>query len=89
MLQSPQGVMALAGSVILGVWVLLSVALKPYGDYLFVALAVCGLIGTWYLAEGPARQQRQWKAEGRCTRCGYDLTGNVSGTCPECGTPIT
>lgn len=22
---------------------------------------------------------------GRC-RCGYDLTGNVSGVCPECGT---
>jgi hypothetical protein len=22
---------------------------------------------------------------GRCDRCGYDLTGNVSGACPECG----
>jgi hypothetical protein len=22
---------------------------------------------------------------GLCGRCGYDLTGNVSGTCPECG----
>lgn len=22
---------------------------------------------------------------GRCETCGYDLTGNVSGTCPECG----
>jgi hypothetical protein len=22
-----------------------------------------------------------------CTRCGYNLTGNVSGVCPECGTP--
>ena len=21
-----------------------------------------------------------------CPRCGYDLTGNVSGVCPECGT---
>ncbi len=21
----------------------------------------------------------------RCGNCGYDLTGNVSGTCPECG----
>ena len=21
----------------------------------------------------------------RCPRCGYDLTGNVSGVCPECG----
>jgi len=24
----------------------------------------------------------------RCTECGYDLTGNVSGICPECGRPI-
>jgi len=23
-----------------------------------------------------------------CTTCGYNLTGNVSGICPECGTPI-
>ena len=25
---------------------------------------------------------------GRCRRCGYDLTGNVSGRCPECGERI-
>lgn len=24
---------------------------------------------------------------GHCQRCGYDLTGNVSGVCPECGRP--
>jgi hypothetical protein len=23
-----------------------------------------------------------------CSTCGYDLTGNVSGVCPECGTAI-
>ncbi|GJM23618.1 MAG: hypothetical protein DHS20C16_00330 [Phycisphaerae bacterium] len=23
----------------------------------------------------------------QCSNCGYDLTGNVSGVCPECGTP--
>ena len=22
---------------------------------------------------------------GHCTGCGYNLTGNISGTCPECG----
>ena len=31
----------------------------------------------------PARQL----AEGRCRKCGYDLTGNITGRCPECGTP--
>ena len=25
---------------------------------------------------------------GRCATCGYDLTGNLSGACPECGVPI-
>ncbi len=25
---------------------------------------------------------------GHCQKCGYDLTGNVSGRCPECGTPV-
>jgi hypothetical protein len=25
---------------------------------------------------------------GHCARCGYDLTGNVSGMCPECGKRI-
>lgn len=25
---------------------------------------------------------------GHCRKCGYNLTGNVSGVCPECGTPI-
>jgi len=26
--------------------------------------------------------------EGFCAACGYNLTGNVSGTCPECGTAM-
>lgn len=25
---------------------------------------------------------------GHCQRCGYNLTGNVSGTCPECGSAV-
>jgi len=33
---------------------------------------------------------RQYRpaARLRCWKCGYDLTGNTSGTCPECGAPI-
>jgi hypothetical protein len=26
--------------------------------------------------------------DGCCDRCGYNLTGNVSGRCPECGTAV-
>jgi len=25
---------------------------------------------------------------GKCRQCGYDLTGNQSGVCPECGTRV-
>lgn len=28
------------------------------------------------------------KARDACHACGYNLTGNVSGICPECGTPV-
>lgn len=27
------------------------------------------------------------RLKGHCRTCGYDLTGNVSGICPECGSP--
>jgi uncharacterized paraquat-inducible protein A len=39
------------------------------------------------------RRAGQWlrrrdvlKSRGLCPACAYDLTGNVSGVCPECGT---
>jgi hypothetical protein len=34
------------------------------------------------------RQERRQIADGCCRSCGYNLTGNVSGVCPECGKPI-
>lgn len=36
---------------------------------------------------GPLRRYRR-RRRGLCVRCGYNLTGNVSGICPECGTRI-
>ncbi len=29
--------------------------------------------------------RRRSPLPGHCVSCGYDLTGNVSGRCPECG----
>jgi len=31
---------------------------------------------------------RRRTGEGHCGACGYDSTGNVSGTCSECGQPV-
>jgi len=33
--------------------------------------------------------RRRHAAAGHCGICGYDLIGNISGKCPECGTPAT
>jgi hypothetical protein len=50
---------------------------------------------TVLLACGPAlairrrlrRRAARQLSSGRCAHCSYNLTGNVSGACPECGTP--
>ena len=44
----------------------------------FVGIATAAF---WYL-------DRPLPPPGHCQKCGYDLTGNVSGRCPECGTVI-
>ncbi len=38
----------------------------------------------WYLSWAVRHRPRM----GCCGKCGYDLTGNVSGRCPECGTEV-
>jgi hypothetical protein len=35
-----------------------------------------------------ADNQRKRGEAGFCLTCGYNLTGNTSGVCPECGTPV-
>ncbi len=37
---------------------------------------------------GRRSRRRHRLASGCCIRCGYNLTGNVSGVCPECGERI-
>lgn len=34
-------------------------------------------------------RRRPPASDGMCKGCGYDLSGNVSGVCPECGEPVS
>jgi len=52
-----------------------------------LVLALGLLIWPAYALVGRLRCKRLAR-EGHCQGCGYDLTGNVSGVCPECGTPV-
>lgn len=42
---------------------------------------------TFAFIRGPVRRWRR-RRKGLCVNCAYNLTGNVSGICPECGTKI-
>jgi hypothetical protein len=45
-------------------------------------------VGASWLAARPKRRREARRAANCCTSCGYVLTGNVSGVCPECGTKV-
>ena len=45
------------------------------------------LLAIWPAARVGLYLRRRPPAGG-CRACGYDLTGNVSGTCPECGAAV-
>ena len=45
---------------------------------------ICAAYPVAAIGRGPFL--RRWRRKrGLCLNCGYDLTGNVSGRCPECG----
>ena len=46
--------------------------------------AVCAAYPIVALIRGPLHRWRRGR-KGLCIKCGYDLTGNVTGVCPECG----
>ncbi len=48
------------------------------------------LLAAWPLLgwTRPAWIRRRRRRRGLCLRCGYNLTGNTSGRCPECGEAI-
>jgi len=49
--------------------------------HLFILFAVFPCVCSWCAI----RDWRRRRPEGHCPSCGYNLTGNSSGVCPECG----
>ena len=48
--------------------------------YLVMVAPITFLVAIPFLLLGPRKF-----GENRCEKCGYDITGNESGWCPECG----
>jgi hypothetical protein len=64
-----------------------------------MAVAIAAGIAALYLLEAvryfvrvfrwlPRYQRWARTTSGLCPNCGYDLTGNISKTCPECGSKV-
>ena len=71
------------------------VAVQPTSDWLVVwqgpiSLALWGsliVVSCYGAHRVTARQRKIWHClnEGLCPDCGYDMRGNSSGVCSECG----
>jgi hypothetical protein len=53
--------------------------------YIVMLLLLCPVA---QIAAIVRRRRRLARRGGFCEICGYNLTGNTSGVCPECGTPV-
>ena len=84
--RSLRAVLIVSGGMALLAAAILARALpSPWKSVVGAGLVAAGLC-LLYLVERPALGREERRRRGLCVRCGYDLTGNVSGTCPECGT---
>lgn len=75
----PSGLIADGASATMAGWFLPQIVVLPI--WLFALLF---LVLTIHLIR---RSRRRFPA-GCCAKCGYDLTGNMSGVCPECGAAV-
>ena len=66
---------------------------RNYHDVVSAPIAVLALPFAvlplaWGLALYRRERRRRRALAGQCVTCGYALTGNSSGVCPECGTAV-
>jgi hypothetical protein len=64
---------------------------NPASRYAMIAIPFAypaGLLAAASAWSMVAIMRRRRIGPNSCGKCGYDLTGNTSGTCPECGTAV-
>ena len=66
---------------------LVSTVFAVESELLLFAAVLFAVHPLFALLRGPVRRWER-RRRGLCPMCAYDLTGNVSGVCPECGKPI-
>ena len=54
----------------------------------FLLAPPCAVLGLYEIHIVRQLRAKRRHQSGRCIKCAYDLTGNVSGVCPECGVAI-
>jgi len=79
-----------SGCVVSFAFVIIGTYVAGHVDPFFpIALVVGGVFATGIaVLIGIPFAVRRRARFGQCQKCGYDLTGNVSGVCPECGSLI-
>ena len=82
------GVLAL-GCLVLYAFELTAIPVGAALGLFFVGLMMIGMRLFFYVQQvEPQYWQPRRVPQGRCRQCDYDLTGNTSGVCPECGTAV-
>lgn len=59
-----------------------------YRMVLVVVVVLGVMVIAWRSGLFRRREPATGESSSRCPTCAYDLTGNVSGICPECGRPV-
>jgi len=56
----------------------------------WLAVAIFALLPGFMIGQSAVGglRRRLRALRGRCSKCGYNLTGNASGVCPECGAKV-
>ncbi|MHC4698177.1 MAG: hypothetical protein ACYTFA_15695 [Planctomycetota bacterium] len=72
------GILAVSNYVGFNVWTLTIEGVIGFGFAFLVSIPFL-LVRAGHVRKPPS---------GYCQKCGYNLTGNVSGVCPECGTKV-